>query len=96
MANVVNVSIDPSLIENTTMYEKYINGVHKGYSITANEGYVLHDNTLDMYEGGLTEDGKPIGELILGYTTATCTCGSNYDFNTNLREFYAVSASEIV
>lgn len=95
MANVTNVLLTPSLIENTTMYEKYINDVHRGYSITPNEGYVLHDKELDLYEGGLTEDGEPIGELLLGYYGGTRTCGANYDFTANPREFYAVLASEV-
>jgi hypothetical protein len=88
-------NVNPSLIANTTMQKRFYDGVHKQYCITANDGYVLHDNTLDQYEGGFTEDGEPIGELLLGYTTTTCTCAASYDFATNPREFYAVLASDV-
>jgi hypothetical protein len=33
--------------ENITIERKYIDGVHKGYRLTANEGYVLHSPSLD-------------------------------------------------
>lgn len=79
--------LEPTLIENTTM-EKYINsqGVFKAYRITPNEGYVLHDNTLDRETDGV---------LKLGYSAGTVSCGYNYDFTTNSREFYAVLADSV-
>lgn len=95
MAVYTYEDVNPTLIANTTMRKLFINGVWKTYNITANEGYVLHDNTLDQYEGGLDENGEPVGELLLGYTTTTCTCGASYDFTANPREFYAVLASEV-
>jgi hypothetical protein len=84
-----------SLIENTKMQKRYIDGVPKQYLIEPIDGYVLHDNDLDLYEGGLTEDGQPIGELILGYYDGTRTCSIRYDFNENPREFYAVLADKV-
>ena len=95
MAVYAYEDVIPSLIANTTMQKRYIDGVHKQYCITAVDGYVLHDNTLDLYEDGLTEDGEPVGELLLGYSRGTKTCGANYDFTANPREFYAVLESEV-
>lgn len=34
--------------ENITVERKYIDGVLKGYRLTANEGYVLHSPSLDV------------------------------------------------
>lgn len=81
--------LNPSLIENTTMLEKLRDGVLYAYAITPADGYVLHDKGLDAYDGGYTEEGEPIGNLILGYTTGTTTCAASYDFVANPREFYA-------
>lgn len=82
----------PTLIENTTMQKRLLNGVHRTYMITANEGYVLHDKALDFVESW-DENGDPI--TTQGYTTATCTCAAAYDFAANPREFYAVPADSV-
>lgn len=84
--------VTPTLIANTTMQKRLLNGVHKSYLITANEGYVLHDNTLDY-----TDIDPVTGEevLVLGFTDNTKTCGANYDFTANSREFYAVPRNEV-
>lgn len=86
--------VTPTLIENTTMH-KYINsaGEFKTYRIKANDGYVLHDKDLDTDE--FDENFEPTGNVILGYTTGTCSCGANYDFTANTREFYAVLADTV-
>ena len=92
MPNITNELLSPSLIENTTMYKKYIDGVHKVYSITPNEGYVLHDKVGDL----IVEDEVTGEEIVtLAYFRGTCTCGANYDFAANPREFYAVLESSV-
>lgn len=65
------------------------------YRIKANEGYVLHDNTLDApaYDENdeplLDENGNPV--IILGFTAGTCAVSTSYDFEVNPRGFYTVS-----
>lgn len=56
------------------------------YRITPNEGYMLHEITLD--EVVMDENGNETGEIKKGYTTAYVTCGANYDFEENPREIY--------
>jgi hypothetical protein len=87
-------NVSPSLIANTTMQIRLIDGVPKQYLITVNEGYVLHDSEYDIYPE-YDEEGNGIGEPVLGYTQMTRTCGYNYDFNANPRQFYAVLADSV-
>jgi hypothetical protein len=76
----------PTKIENTTMQKRLLNGVHRTYLITPNEGYILHDN-IDEYE-------DEFGERTLHFARGTCSCAANYDFDANPREFYAIPESE--
>jgi hypothetical protein len=46
MATYYEIATD-IVLENITVERKYIDGIHKGYRITANEGYVLHSPSLD-------------------------------------------------
>lgn len=76
-------------IENASMQE-YDN---KTYWIKPNEGYKLHAKELD----GTTkpsETGETTKEI--GFTTGIVTCGVNYDFEKNEREFYTVPGDEVV
>lgn len=84
----------PTLIENTTMQKRLLDGVHRTYRITPNEGYVLHDKERDWYELD-PETGMESEEVTLGYTTGTATCAANYDFTANPREFYAVPENSV-
>lgn len=84
----------PTLIPNTTMQKRLLNGVLRSYLITANEGYVLHDSEYDIYPE-YDEQGNGIGEAVLGYTQMTRTCGYNYDFIANPRQFYAVPENTV-
>lgn len=94
--------VTPTIIPNTTMEKGMLNGVHKVYRITPNEGYVLHDKVADeeTLEGG----------IIRRYGVGSASCGANYDFtplfvtdehgNTFTaygaqREFYARLQSEV-
>ena len=84
----------PSLIENTTMKKRLFDGVHKTYTITPNENYVLHDINYD--EEILDEETlEPTGEVILGYRTSETIVPANYDFVVNPRELYAVLESSV-
>lgn len=94
MANVVKEPVTPTLIENTTMLLGYVNGVARAYEITPNDGYVLHDNLLDM-EATDPENGEPTGEIILGYYQGMRSVAASYDFVANPREFYAVLRSTV-
>lgn len=77
----------PTLIENTTMQRSMVDGVQTAYTITPNEGYLLHDKLLDapVYD----EWGFETGEIALGFRRHTAACSVNYDFKVNPREFYA-------
>lgn len=84
--------ITPSPIENTTVKKAILNGVFSSYRISAKEGYKLHDNTLDDFE--LDENGNETDNIILGYSEGTKSCGANYDWDENPREFYAEEVIE--
>lgn len=76
------------VIENATVTPAYnSNGVHTQYYISPNAGYVLHDNISDWVD--------EYGELKLGYVRGTVSCGVNYDFTANPREFYAVPEDSV-
>lgn len=77
-------TIENAVIANTTM-RKYINksGVFRTYLITPKEGYKLHDKALD-------------GETEKGYTAGEVSCGYNYNFDENPREFYTQKEGESV
>ena len=92
MASVYE-DLTPTLLENTTMQKVYIDGVHKLYRITPNEGYVLHDNRYDYY-AEYYDGGIGVGDVILGYRTSTASC-TVAQFNNNTFEFYAVPASSV-
>lgn len=87
MAVVTYEAVEPTPIANALVQKCYQDGVHKSYFITPNEGYVLHDNAYDF------EDMD--GNQFLGYRTTTATCGANYDFAVNSREFYAVLETDV-
>lgn len=80
-------------IENCTITGLYINNALRAYRIKANEGYLLHDRELDIVEiDPFTEEET---SRIPGFTGGTCSCGYNYDWTANTREFYAVPADEV-
>ncbi|MBR3802489.1 MAG: hypothetical protein IKK37_03460 [Clostridia bacterium] len=83
--------VNPTLIENTTMQKKLLDGVFKVYTVKANDGYILHDNNCDMPEYD-EETWEETGKIILGFrpSTYTATCAANYDFVANPRDFYAI------
>ena len=56
------------------------------YRISPNEGYKLHEVTLD--EPVVDENGNETGEKKLGFTKSYVTAGVGYDFEKNEREIY--------
>lgn len=87
--------VTPTLIENTSMKLRLLDGVPKTYWITPNENYVLHDRMLDEF-AEYDEEGNGIGEATrLRYYEGSRTVSVNYDFDTNPREFYAVLRSSV-
>ena len=80
--------IIPSPIENTTVKKAILNGKFSSYRVNANEGYKLHDEILDDFE--LDENGNETDKIILGFSEGTKSCGANYDWKENPREFYAI------
>lgn len=82
-------NVIPTLIENTTMQKRLLNGEHRTYLIMPNKGYILHDARMDelVYD---IETGEETGEIVKIYRTSTATCPANYDFVNNSLGFYAV------
>ena len=97
-----------SLIPNTTMRKRLVDGVHKSYHIQPISGYVLHDNTMDY----INIDPNTYEETTkFGYSPSSVyvTCGASYDFSTHTvtdengnaytaygnRDFFAVLESEV-
>lgn len=94
MAIYTYEDVIPTLISNTLMQKRYIDGVHKVYRITPIDGYVLHDSCYDNFEvDGIT--GMPTAELVLGYTGGTVTVAACYDFVENPRGLYATERTNV-
>ena len=94
MPKVTYEEINPSPVANTTAIKVFADGIHKTTRITTNEGYVLHDNTLDIY-AEYDGEGNGIGDLILGFYSGTRSVRYDYDFVVNPREFYTVLVDEV-
>lgn len=99
----------PTLIPNTTMQKRLLNGVHRSYVITPLDGYVLRDKANDEEEVDLNTL-EPTGRILFNYASGDTTCGANYDFTPlqvtdengvthtaygAQREFFARLASEV-
>lgn len=100
MAIYTYEDVIPPIIANTIMQKRFIDGVHKQYTIEAIDGYVLHDSRLDFGAldpevGGplFDEDGNEV--LLEGFTGGVVTCGAAYDFATNPWGFYAAPESSV-
>ena len=88
MAVITYEEVIPSIIPNTTMVKGLVDGVHRNYQINPVPGYVLHDKEGDWVN-------PETNETVLSFYIGTCSCGANYDFVANPREFYAVPANGI-
>ena len=62
-------------------------------TIIAKDGYKLHDINRD--ETVIDENGNETGEIIKGYTKGIVTVFTDYDFEENPREIYAVSEVDL-
>ena len=69
----------PTLIPNTTMQKRLLDGVHRSYVIAPIDGYVLHTKSAD-YEETDPETLMPTGRVIFMYASGRASCGANYDF----------------
>ena len=89
--------METPILENITVSPFYDNGGnHTQWELTPNEGHVLHDRLLDIFEQFDEETGEGLGEPIrLNYYSGTRTVGVDYDFAANPREFYAVLRSKV-
>lgn len=85
-----------SHIPNTTMKELLKDGELYKYRIFPVEGYILHDKENDTVLEGVEIMNKETGEIeivnktILGFVSGSTSCGLNYDFVANHREFYTI------
>ena len=89
---ITKIEVIPSPIENASVNKILVNGVHIQYEITPIQGYVLHNTARDW-----TRIDEASGEKIeyKGYSHGASSCSVNYDFEKNLREFYAVLVDDI-
>lgn len=68
----------PTLIENTTMKKRLLNGVHKTYVIKAVDGYALHDKRVDdVFVDQETGTETIVPTFKIGETTVA----ASYDFS---------------
>ena len=58
------------------------------YRLSPNDGYKLHEITLD--ENVVDENGNETGDVMLGFTESYVTAGADYDFEKNERQIYVV------
>lgn len=79
-------TITPTLIPNTTMEKMYLDGVHKLYKITPNEGYLLHDVNED--NPILDENWNSTGEYIIRFGAGSRTVRYDYDFTATTAGTY--------
>lgn len=90
---ITHEPVEPTLIEHTTMSLSFRDGTPSTYSITPVSGYVIHDKASDWED--VDPDTGEVIELHRGYCRGTVSCGANYDFTANPREFYAVPADSV-
>lgn len=79
--------LNPVPIQNVTVQEVLKNCELYAYRVTPEEGYALHNKTLDVeiidpdtYEG--------TGEFVPGFLNEMCTVKSDYDFNNTKKGTY--------
>lgn len=80
--------ISPAPIENTVMTQVIRDGMHMVTRICPKAGFALHD------KAGQWEDPDTQARFD-AYYTGTCSCGADYDFAENPRQFYAVKAETV-
>lgn len=86
--------IEKTLILNTKMKQGVDNkGTIRFFRISPNEGYKLHDKLRDWEEVNPETNETTLHK---GYTEIIASCGADYDFKANPREFYAVPAKDVM
>lgn len=82
MPIITTEPMETTLIPNTTMNKKYVDGIFKVYEIIPNSGYVLHDRQNDIFDN-YDDDGNGIGEpAVMLFGLGGCTVRYDYDFTT--------------
>lgn len=80
-------TVTPSPIDNTTVEKGFNNdGVFKLYRIQAVEGYVLHDNRVDV--PSLDDEGNETGEIEQWFKTGSTTVSASCDFTVRTNGTY--------
>ena len=87
MAVITFEEVNPTPIPNATVVKGLVDGVHRNYRISPNDGYVLHDGAGDWVDDN--------GTKCKAYYRGGCSCGANYDFMANPREFCVVPENEV-
>mgnify|MGYP007115388186 CR=1 FL=1 len=77
MANVYYEVATDLNFPNITIERRYYDGVHSGYRMTANEGYVFYDTTANDTE--LNPETMEEVPVIYYYTIALLTTNFNFD-----------------
>lgn len=77
MATIVYEEITPTIIENAKVEKCLVDGVHRTYRITPNDGYVLHNKARDY--SNLDPDTFE-ETLVQGFSAHFSTCGAAYAF----------------
>lgn len=85
---IVYKDISPAPVENTVMTAVHRDGVHMVTRILPMPGFVLRDKAGDL------EDPET-REKFQAYYTGSCSCGADYDFGENPRQFYAVKRETV-
>lgn len=78
MAVITYETVTPTPVANALVERGLMDGVHKIYRVSANNGYVLHDTRLDAEE--YDENGDLTGEIIPGYAAGEKSVAASYDF----------------
>ena len=81
---------DTILVENTAT--EYCD-IDKAYRITPNDGYLLHTKFYDRHVFD-EETMEETAEIIKGYTDSYIVISSDYDFEENPYDIYAVRKEE--
>ena len=89
---IVREKVTPTPIPNTNVFSAFVNGVHRQYEITPNNGYVLHNNVRD-WKHIAPETGEET--FYRGYSTSSSSVHASYNFSENPNEIYAVPADSV-
>ena len=89
---IVREEVTPTPIPNTKVVNAFVNGVHRQYEITPNDGFVLHNNVRDWTH--INPDTME-ETFYRGYSQSSSSVSANYDFTENPNELYAVPVDSV-